>query len=438
VAALREGKILWDVVALGVWCLVALTLVNAGLSRMWFHAQFALMAVGIGLIWWGVCGRTILSNRQAVGAIYVSSVLRKREESRTHRLALVTLAAITLLALVLRVWKLESAVHVFADEMAFTDAVVHLWDEPFDEVLRPFDPVASFTSLYPYLQYWTEKITGPGLLALRLPSAILGTLTIPVLYLLAVSLFDRKTALLAAFALAVFPPHIHTSRSALNNVADPFFGTLALALLAYGLNSRRRMDFVLAGFALGLTQYFYEGGRVIFLLVTLAWLALMAAPQHISTLWSPDTRWLRRNMLLFALAAFCVAAPVYVALRSNDYSITPRYDWHGNGDTAWLALKRNGLFHYFRFYLRPPLLHFIRTPDGSQFFYGGETPLVLAFMLPAFITSCCAYCAAGRRRVDGACCWLHCGAARRYWATACLPRPIGRRVLPFFSRRLRS
>jgi 4-amino-4-deoxy-L-arabinose transferase-like glycosyltransferase len=117
-------------------------------------------------------------------------------------------------------------------------------------------------------------------------------------------LFDRRAGLLAALLLATYPPHIHFSRLALNNIADPLFGVLALALLAAGLRQRSRRALWLGGMALGLTAYFYEGGRLFYPLLTLLWLpALILA-------YRPPARLLAR----FGLAALLVAAPVYLTL----------------------------------------------------------------------------------------------------------------------------
>ena len=114
------------------------------------------------------------------------------------------------------------------------------------------------------MQAWGVGLLGRNLEGLRILSVIVGTLGIPALYFLAKELFDRKTALLAALMPGRFPPHIQFSRIALNNIVDPLFGTLALAFLVRGLKYNRPLDYALSGAALGLTQYFYEGGRLLF------------------------------------------------------------------------------------------------------------------------------------------------------------------------------
>src|SRR5690606_27829994 len=130
-----------------------------------------------------------------------------------------------------------------------------------------------------------QDILGHNLTGLRIFSAVFGTLTVPALYLLARELFDRRTALLAALLLATFPPHIHFSRLGLNNIADPLFGVLALAFLVRGLKRGGLRDYALSGVMLGLTQYFYEGGKLLYPLLFGAWLLLALC------FWRPWAHW---------------------------------------------------------------------------------------------------------------------------------------------------
>ncbi|MDX1994190.1 MAG: glycosyltransferase family 39 protein, partial [bacterium] len=141
------------------------------------------------------------------------------------------LLAIMLVGLLVRGWNLENAVHLFVDEMHFTNGVTGLWANPTQPLLVPMNAISAFPWYFSALQTVTVELFGASLTGSRMVSVLFGVLTIPAVYLLARVWFDRPTALLAAFVLAVFPPHVHFSRLALNNIADPLFGTLALALL---------------------------------------------------------------------------------------------------------------------------------------------------------------------------------------------------------------
>lgn len=294
-----------------------------------------------------------------------------------------TLVAIILLAFAVRIVDLENQVHFFVDEMHFSNGIAHLWTDPFTPLFTPINYIASFAWLYPFLQKFSVDIFGANLTGLRMLSVVFGTLTIPAVYLLGRWLFDRPTGLLAALMLAIFPPHIHFSRLALNNIADPFFGTLALAMFARGLHTRDRASFVIAGVCLGMTQYFYEGGKLIFPATVVLWM-----------LWAlvTDRQKRRENLRLFGMmlaTALLVILPLMMMLAAWNSPYIPRVEnqtfagedwseWRASGDTSTIL---NG---YWTHQLLPSIAHLIYAPDASNFYYGGNTALILPMLLPAF------------------------------------------------------
>jgi hypothetical protein len=359
-----ESRPRWIPLLLGGWALILLADINAGWSGLHTetsqHEQMILFVAGVALVTWGLVGRVRWPRWRAKQAW--------------------PLLAIMLLGFIVRAWELDTAVHIWIDEVHFVNAILRLGEVPETRLLIPFDPLAAFTSVYPYAQSRLVDILGPDLLALRLLSLVLGTLTIPALYLLAKALFDRPTALLAALLLAAYPPHVHFSRSGLNNIADPLFGVLALAFLARGLQHNRRRDYALAGVSLGLTHYFYEGGRLLFTPLLIGWLGLALL------IWRPRIHW--RQMLVMGLAFVLVALPVYATLSQPDFSLTSRLDSTGDRNQLVQALQAPdpgaALRYFFERQIIPAMLHFVRTPDGSQFFYGGSTGLILWYVVPLF------------------------------------------------------
>ncbi len=77
-----------------------------------------------------------------------------------------------------------------------------------------------------FLKLWSG-LFGVGEFSLRFPSVVFGALSVPALYRLGNMLFDRKTALIAAFLLAVSPFHIYWSQEVRN---------LSLAVLLFLVN----------------------------------------------------------------------------------------------------------------------------------------------------------------------------------------------------------
>jgi hypothetical protein len=347
---------LWPL-AVGIALLTLLCSVNAGgwppQTPAW--AQAALLFGGIGL-----CGM----------ALWGPITRPRLTVTRAGMMEAGLVAGITLLAFGLRAVNLEYAVHQFMDEMHNVSAITRLWGNPNVAILTPHGDVPAFTWLYPMLQSAAETYYGPTLTALRVVSAAFGALTVLALWGLARVLFDRKVALAAALLLATFPPHIHFSRIGLNNIADPLFGTLALALLARAYRSGKQSYFALAGIALGMTQYFYEGGRLLYPPLALAFAGLCVWQRM-----RRGERPLWRQSGVFGAMSIIAAAPVYITLISNNLPLLPRLD-----ETATRAFD---LAQYPGNVIDALLLTVHNTDAG--WFYQGRTALVLAALVPLLL-----------------------------------------------------
>ena len=192
---------------------------------------------------------------------------------------------------------------------------------------------------------------------------------------------------MAALLLATFPPHVNFSRIGLNNVADPLFGTLALAFLARGLQSRRQMDFAIAGAALGLTQYFYEGGRFLFVFLVCFWLLGILLLRRIMSAFSraEEMRPLPvRGIFTCILVALLVAAPVYYTLFALRQPFAARMDTVGLGGSYWLRAVSSGGGQSPDQQLLTPFLTFVFMPEQALY-YGGEQPMVLDVLVPVLL-----------------------------------------------------
>jgi 4-amino-4-deoxy-L-arabinose transferase-like glycosyltransferase len=364
----------WRLLGAGAALLLLLSEINGGLLNLPFlsavshHIQFVLLVAGIALV---VMGLT--ASPAHAPARYDIGWLARLD---------FPVILITLFALAVRFWMLGDAVRLLVDESHFTGGVASFWnaDKPV-QLLTPMTNISPFTWLYPYGQSWLVAIFGRNLLGIRALSALVGALTCPALYLLAKQLFDRPTGLAAALILAAFPPHIHFSRIALLSIADPLVGTMAFALIARGFNQQRRLDYALGGVFLGLTQYFYEGGRLLYMPLALLW----GVACHLQS----PTPERRRGMLIAALAALIVTIPVYYTLFTMDAPLTGRMEASGLNSDYWAtlllstasdpALRQHALNH-----IAAPFLFYLRLPDQTVY-YGGTTALLLPPLTPFFL-----------------------------------------------------
>lgn len=339
----------------GALCFAALVALNSpSVAAASSHAQFVLLAAGLLLLVWAL--RPVQAGRL------------RREGG--------LLVMVLLLAAGLRLWNLEHAVHFYVDEGNFVEAILRLQTEDTVRLMAPFHYVASYSWVYPYLQNASVAVFGHNLLGLRVVSAAFGVLTVAAIYRLGRVLYGRRVGLLAALLLAVFPPHIHFSRLGLNNIADPLFGVLALAFLAQGIKQGRWRHLALAGVMLGLSQYFYEGGRLVYLLLALGWGLLAVLSRRIPV----------RGLLVMGGMAALVAAPFYGVMLGWQVALAPGFERRGLDAVYWqrLLLEADSglLAAHLREHVLPPWLHYITLPDQSAFFYGGHTALVLPHLLP--------------------------------------------------------
>lgn len=149
-----------------------------------------------------------------------------------------------------------------------------------DTVLAaPGTPTALRPPLYPYLLGGVYALTGDSFTAARLVGALLGTLTVLLVFLIGRALWSRKAGLIGA-ALAAVAPSLVLLNSSL--VSEQVFVPLLLGLVLLVLRARRAPDWRVAA-ALGVLCGLAALTRVIGLLLVLpALLAVWAGRPRLS------------------------------------------------------------------------------------------------------------------------------------------------------------
>src|SRR5262245_27530320 len=102
---------------------------------------------------------------------------------------------------------------------------------------------------------------------LRLPSAIIGVLTVLGLYYLAAELFTVPIGLAASFFLATSTWHLNFSRIGLRAISAPLFLVWSVYLLVLGLRRKSMPMLAAAGVVYGLGFHTYTAYRVTPLLI---------------------------------------------------------------------------------------------------------------------------------------------------------------------------
>ncbi len=156
---------------------------------------------------------------------------------------------------------------------------------------------------YLLLHLWLAA-TGDGLGQARLLSALCGSAAVPVVYVLATELFDRRTGACAALLLAVSPLASWYSDEARMYAMAELFALLAFASLARAV--RRDSRAAWASYVVCAALAFYTDYSAAYVLAGTTICALLARPG------TPTTPWPR---LIGALAPAILALPALALLR---------------------------------------------------------------------------------------------------------------------------
>jgi len=245
----------------------------------------------------------------SIAAIFLAGQPRRRPAPRPPgrdllpaRVRHLALLGIILLGAVFRLYMLDS----LPSDM-FNDLTYNYRET--EQILRGEWMIyaTGFPGREPLLFYLTallSQLTGLNFYTLKLITALIGTATLPVVYLLGREVAGDLVGLVAALFLAVAKWHVLVSRVGFRGCLLPLAVALVALFLLRGLRGGRRSDFLWAGFFLGLSLYTYTAALALFP-ATFLGLALYALAGHAGDLWR-----VRRSLLLALLVALLVALPM--------------------------------------------------------------------------------------------------------------------------------
>jgi|GEM_PF-3252099 len=237
------------------------------------------------------------------------------------------------------------------------------------------DPFATGWATHPTLQFFLNGLFirgfGRTFLALRLPWAIVGSLMVVALYVLARACYGRRVAVIAGLLALGANTAIHFSRLGLNNNGDSMFITWVLAALWIAGATGSACAYAIAGFGLGFAQYFYFGTRAI-PFVVLATLVVWLIADRRGTLRS----W--KLLLGFALVTLVTAGPLLGHWLRNPGSVsehlflTMPFSDKMQQLSAQMGLPEWKLWWY---QVRDSLLVFTAVPDRGTFYHPQQAML---------------------------------------------------------------
>lgn len=289
-----------------------------------------------------------------------------------QRLAVLLLGGILLLAFLLRSVAIGTLPHTLSgDEGSQGLEALRVLNR---EIRNPFTtgwlgvPTMSF-----FFNSITIKLLGPTNAALRLPWAVVGTLTVAATFFLVKRLTNLPLALATTALVAVYHYHIHYSRLGSNQVADPLFVVLSLLFLYRALDEQRAFDWAMAGVTSALALYFYAGARFTpIIIIALLLYHFIRSPrrfgqEHVS------------GVVIMLGAFLVVGAPMLqYALRFPD-DFNARLNQVGIVQSGWLANEvantGRGLVEVLSDQFRRAFLAYNYYPDRTVW-YGLREPLL--------------------------------------------------------------
>lgn len=211
----------------------------------------------------------------------------------------------------------------------------------------------------------TELLFRDSILAVRLPSALAGTLAVLFLYLTARELFNPSIARMAGAVLATLPYHLHFSRIGVYNVADSFMSTLVFWMIARGFRKDEARWLFGAGLAAGLCIYTYAGTRLA-LILSVVTLLFFTLRDHTFL----RTHW--KHLTAFAVAVIVSAAPQAAFFSRHPDIFMGRFGQEGILFNGWLtqqaAQTGKSIFEILFSQFSKTFLVFIASPAIGNFF----------------------------------------------------------------------
>lgn len=255
-----------------------------------------------------------------------------------HNLWSIVLALIIFIAGFFRIWQITQIPAGFnADEAAIGYNAYSILKTGKDE-FGQFLPVV-FTSfgdfkppLYFYLTVPFIAILGLTELAVRLPSAIFGVLTVLFVYFLTKKLFKSEILSLAScFFLAISPWHIHYSRGGWETNLFTFLLTLGVYLFIKSLEKPKFL--YLSSIVFALSFYSYQGARLIMPLLVIL-LALFFRNQLFK---------IKKQLILSAILGLLIILPaLYTFFAGPGFSRFSGVSIFADSGPFWQINERRG------------------------------------------------------------------------------------------------
>ena len=308
-----------------VWLLVfSLTMVavlyvadnvkSAKTDRVADFAFISSLILGLLVVWWK-------SLKSGIGSLI--------QKIKTNRIELGFLFGILLLAFLLRTIDLSSHPYPWSgDEASVGIEGIRILK---GEVTNFFDTGWSSQSNWSFVPTaLMEILFGKNIIAVRMVSAVAGTLAVLFVYLTGREMLNPVIGLMAGTFLATLPYHIHFSRVGVDNIVDSFFSSVMFWLIVRAIKKDDPRYYYTAGAVAGLSMYTYAGTRLILILAGIAFLFLILRQRNYLSL-----HW--KHPLSFVAGCAISVAPQAAYFVQHPDIFMGRFGQEGIFLNGWLA-----------------------------------------------------------------------------------------------------
>jgi 4-amino-4-deoxy-L-arabinose transferase-like glycosyltransferase/streptogramin lyase len=257
------------------------------------------------------------------------------------KLEVVLLTAILLVALVLRVYQIDTFPNGCQSDEGNNglDALRWLGGAPYTPYAETNEGQAT---LFTYLIAFYFRLFGVSVPAMRLVSATCGTLTVLAFYVLAREFYGPRVGLAITALLAASRWHLTFSRIVYEAIMVPLCEVLLFYFLWRGLRDGQRRDFVLGGLSLALGLNTYTAFRVVpvgLVLYAAYWL-IVHRERWRRTLRGLGWMLLSTALGLVPLAVYWIQHPRIFMGRTQHISLLPEIAAAGNLSPLWANLRK--------------------------------------------------------------------------------------------------
>lgn len=256
------------------------------------------------------------------GALALDRTYRPGNLRRPCNNELLVLAVVTLVAVALRLYKLDTIPFgTWYDEAQNGLDAVRIIDIP---LYRPiFSDQTNATPYYLHAVALSVRFLGETTLAVRLVTVLMGIGSVVAAWFAVRELLGPRAGLLAASLASFMSWELTLSRIGMYNIATALFAFLAFGFLLRGWKRGSILDFSLAGASIGLGLWAYSGFQLFaaLLLVSIVVVALFSGPFRVGSWVGPAFAILTLLIVCAPLARFALTEPDVYFNRTRQASL---------------------------------------------------------------------------------------------------------------------